>query len=112
MIDGGAGDDKLYGGTGNNSLWGGAGNDTLYSGIGADKFIYGAGDGKDVIFGFDDKDTLTLDNLDFAASYSKKNQAVTFKVAGGSITLKDFTATTFHINGDIYKISGSKFKKI
>ena len=112
LIDGGAGDDKLYGGTGNNSLWGGAGNDTLYSGIGADKFIYGAGDGKDVIFGFDDKDTLTLDNLDFAASYSKKNQAVTFKVAGGSITLKDFTATTFHINGDIYKISGSKFKKI
>ncbi|MBR6888052.1 MAG: hypothetical protein IKN16_06355 [Selenomonadaceae bacterium] len=110
-IDGGAGADKLYGGTGNNSLWGGAGNDTLYSGSGAEKFIYGAGDGKDVIFGFDDKDTLTLDNLDFAASYSKKNQAVTFKVAGGSVTLKDFTATTFHVNNDVYKISGSKLVK-
>ena len=111
-IDGGAGADKLYGGTGNNSVWGGAGNDTLYSGSGADKFIYGAGDGKDIISGFDDNDTLTLDNLDFAASYSKKNQAVTFKVAGGSVTLKDFTATTFHVNDDIYKISGSKLKKI
>ena len=62
------------------------------------------------ISGFDDKDTLTFDNLDFQTSYSKKNNAVTFKFADGSVTLKDFTATTFHVNNDVYKISNGKFK--
>ena len=62
-----------------------------------------------VIIGFDDKDTLTFDNLDFKASF--KNDAVTFNVSGGSVTLKDFVASTFHINGDVYRISGSKFVK-
>lgn len=106
---GGAGADKLYGNSGNDMLVGGKGNDSLWGGTGADNFIYDAGDGKDVIFGFDSKDTLTLDSLDFKASY--KNGAVTFTMNGGSVTLKDFTATTFHVNNDIYKISGSKFKK-
>ena len=111
-VKGGAGNDIISGnGKGNYSLWGGADNDTLYSSSGADKFIYGKGDGKDIIFGFDDKDTLTLDNLDFTPSYSKNNGTITFKVDDGSITLKEFTATTFHINNDTYKISGSKFKK-
>ncbi len=111
-VKGGAGNDIISGnGKGNYSLWGGADNDTLYSSSGADKFIYGKGDGKDVIFGFDNKDTLTLDNIDFTPSYSKKNGTVTLKVDGGSVTLKEFTSTTFHINDDIYKISGSKFKK-
>ncbi|MBQ6297517.1 MAG: hypothetical protein IJK81_07470 [Selenomonadaceae bacterium] len=112
-VKGGAGNDIIScNGKGNYSLWGGADNDTLYSSSGADKFIYGKGDGKDVIFGFDDKDTLTLDNLDFTTSYSKKNGTITLKVdGGGSVTLKEFTATTFHINDDTYKISGSKFKK-
>ena len=90
----------MIGGTGNDSLWG---ND------GADIFIYNSGDGKDVIFGFDSKDTLTLDSMDFTASY--KNKAVTLTFEDGSVTLKDFTATTFHINDDTYKISGSKFVK-
>jgi len=30
---------------------------------------------------------------------------------GGSVTLKEFTATTFHINDETYKISGNKFVK-
>lgn len=108
-IIGGAGADKLYGNSGNDILVGGKGNDSLWGGTGADNFIYDTGDGKDVIFGFDSKDTLTLDSLDFKAAY--KNGAVTFTTDGGSVTLKDFTATTFHVNNDIYKISGSKFKK-
>ncbi len=107
---GGAGSDKIYGGKGNDTLIGGAGNDSLWGNDGADIFIYNSGDGKDVIFGFDTKDTLTLDSMDFTASY--KNNVVTLKFDEGSVTLKDFGSTkTFHINDDTYKISGSKFKK-
>ena len=109
---GNAGNDKLVGGKGNDSLWGGKGNDSLWGDSGADTFFYYKGDDKDVIFGFDNKDTLTLDGLDFSASYSKKTGTLTFKVDGGSIILKDLgTTTTFHINNDIYKISGSKLIK-
>ncbi|MBR0101937.1 MAG: hypothetical protein IJQ01_00385 [Selenomonadaceae bacterium] len=90
----------VYGGKGNDSLWGSA--DT-------DKFIYTAGDGKDIIFGFDSKDTLTLDNLAFTSSY--KDNALTLTFDSGSVTFKDFSATTFHIDNDTYKISGSKLKK-
>lgn len=108
---GGAGNDSLTGGAGNDSLWGDAGNDTLWGGDGADRFIYSKGGGTDIIFGFDSKDTLTLDRLDFTTSYDKKNKAVTFNVKGGSITLRDFTTTTFNVNGDTYKISGSTLVK-
>ena len=107
-ISGGEGNDsiKIFG---NATVTGGKGNDSLWGSSYADNFIYSSGDGKDVIYGFDDKDTLTLDGLDFKASY--KNDAITFKVDDGSITLKDFTATTFNVNGDTYKISGTKLKK-
>ena len=106
------GNDQLFGGKGNDSLWGGKGNDSLWGDAGADTFFYAKGDGKDVIFGFDSKDTLTLDGLDFSTSYSKKNNAITFKVDGGSVILKEFgTTTTFHVNNDIYKISGTKLIK-
>lgn len=110
-VIGNDGNDKLYGGKGDDTLWGGSGNDSLWGNDGADTFIYNSGEGKDVIFGFDKNDTLTLDSLDFKASYSKKNKAVALKFDSGSVTLQDFTAKTFHINDDIYKISGSKFKK-
>ncbi|MBQ4404015.1 MAG: hypothetical protein II857_06340 [Selenomonadaceae bacterium] len=106
---GGLGSDTLKGGAGNDTLIGGAGNDSLWGDAGADVFIYSAGTGKDIIFGFDAKDTLTLDSLDFTATY--KNSAVTFKFEDGTLTLKDFTAKTFNINDDTYKISGSKLVK-
>ena len=108
-IVGGAKGDILNGGDGNDCIIGGGGNDSLWGGAGADKFFYSAGDGKDVIFGFDNKDTLTLDGLDFKASY--KNEILTLKVDGGSVALKDFSAKTFHINDDVYKLSGSKLVK-
>ncbi len=109
-IIGGSKNDSLYGSAGNDTLKGGKGNDKLWGGDGADTFIYEYGDGKDTIFGFDDNDTLTLDGLDFTASY--KNKAVTLKFDdGGYVMLKNFTATTFHVDSDTYKISGSEFKK-
>lgn len=49
---------------------------------------------------------------DFTATYDDKTKAVTSTIGDGSIMLKDFTATTFHVNNDIYKInSKNKFVK-
>ena len=106
---GGNGDDKLGGGSGNDYLDGGTGNDSLWGGAGSDLFVYAEGDDSDYIFGFDNNDTLRLDDLDFISSY--KSNALTLTVNNGSVTLKDFTATTFHINSDTYKISGNKLVK-
>ena len=108
-LHGGEGNDSLNGGKGNDTLIGGKGNDSLWGNSGADTFFYAAGDGKDIIYGFDNKDTLTLDALDFKASC--KNDAIIFKVDGGSVTLQDFTASTFNVNGDTYRIKGSKLVK-
>ena len=104
---GGTGNDLLFGGEGNDTLTGGAGNDELWGNEGSDVFVYKSGAGKDVIYGFDTGDTLTLDNLNFTTSYA--NDAITFNVGTqtNAVTLKDFTATTFHIDGESYKISGT-----
>ena len=110
-INGAGGNDKLYGGAGKDTLTGGKGDDSLWGNAGADTFIYAKGDGNDVIFGFDDNDTLTIDNLKFTSSYSSKDKSVALAFDNGSITLKNFTATTFHVNDDIYKISKKKFVK-
>ncbi|MBQ3444557.1 MAG: hypothetical protein IJG33_15095 [Selenomonadaceae bacterium] len=96
-----------YSGGTTSYVHGGKGNDSLWGSADADKFIYTAGD--DVIFGFANEDTLTLDNLAFTSSY--KDKALTLTFDSGSITFKEFTATTFHIDNDTYKISGSKLKK-
>ena len=103
---GGAGNDSLGGYTGDDVLWGGKGNDTLLGGKGADKFIYALGDGSDTIVGFDDKDTLSLDGLDFTATCA--GSSVTLKFSSGSIVFSNYTATTFHIDSDTYKVSGTK----
>ena len=105
---GNAGNDKIYGGTGDDNIWGGKGNDSLWGNAGKDTFVYMNGDGKDIIYGFDDNDLLQIMD-DFTPSY--KDKAVILTVGSGSITLKDFNASTFHINSDAYKISGSTLKK-
>ena len=110
-IIGGTKNDNIKGDKGADTLQGGKGNDSLWGNAGADTFIYNLGDGKDVIYGFDSKDTLTFDGIDFRASmasYDKSKGTLTFNISGGSVTLKDFTAKTFHINKDTYKISGKK----
>ena len=107
-----AGNDKLYGGAGNDTLTGGKGNDSLWGDAGKDTFIYSSGDGKDVIYGFDNNDMLKITGT-FSASYSKSKDEVYFKVGSTSkaITLKDFSATSFNVNGTAYKISGTKLVK-
>ena len=110
-LSGGEGNDKLYGGIGNDSLNGGKGDDTLWGEDGADTFYYANGDGNDVIYGFSNEDTLTLDGLEFTGSYSKKYNSITLNLDSGFIKLRNFTDTTFHINNDTYKISGSKLVK-
>lgn len=108
-IVGGSKNDVLYGGAGNDTLWGGKGNDTLWGDAGADNFIYDEGEGKDIIYGFDNSDMLLITGT-FSASYNKSNDAIYFKVGStkNALTLKDFSATSFNVNGINYKISGSK----
>ena len=107
-----AGNDKIYGGKGADSLWGGIGNDTLTGGAGADTFIYNNGEGKDVITDFGDDDLLQITGT-FSATYNESKNTIAFKVGttSNAITLKNFTASTFNINGDIYAISGKKLIK-
>ena len=109
-INGSAGNDLLYGGAGKDTLIGGKGDDSLWGNAGADTFIYSNGDGNDVICGFGDNDLLKITGA-FSTSYSKSKGEVYFKVDSGSITLHDFTATTFNVNGIAYKISGTKLSK-
>ena len=49
----------------------------------------------------------------FSAKYYASSDKIIFKVGStaSAITIKDFTASTFNINGDIYKISGTKLVK-
>ena len=113
-LSGGADNDKLLGGAGNDCIRGGTGRDLLWGDDGKDNFYYAKGDGKDVIFGFENGDTLTFDNITFKtsmASYDKSAGTLTINVSSGSVTLKDFTTSTFHINNDTYKISGTTLKK-
>ena len=124
-LEGGAGNDVikdgtgngsyanvLKGGDGNDTLIGGKGNDSLWGGNGADKFIYSNGDGKDVIFGFENSDMLQITGA-FSASYNKSKKELYFNVGSTAeaITLKNFTASSFNVNGTNYKISGSNLVK-
>lgn len=107
-----AGDDILRGGNGNDTLTGGKGNDSLWGNAGKDTFLYSDGDGKDSIYGFDNFDVLKITGT-FSSSYSKSKGEIYFKVGStaNAITLKDFSATSFNVNGSTYKISGSTLKK-
>ncbi len=111
-LAGGAGLDRLNGQNDDDTLWGGAGNDTLTGGNGADTFIYNSGDGKDVITDFSDEDLLQILGK-FTPSYNASAKTIAFKVGStaNAITLKDFTATTFNVNGDAYHISGKTLVK-
>ncbi|MBR4904396.1 MAG: hypothetical protein IKZ53_06970, partial [Selenomonadaceae bacterium] len=109
MIIGNDAANSLKGGKKNDTLQGGKGNDKLWGNAGADTFIYESGDGKDIIYGFDNKDILQIPGTP-STSLNKSKTEIYFKVDSTkkAITLKDFTATTFNINGSNYKISGSK----
>lgn len=110
---GDTGNDKLFGGTGADSLWGGKGNDTLYGDDGSDTFFYSKGDGKDVIYGFDSDDMLEITGTTFSGTYNSSKDEIYLKVGSTNkaITLKEFTTTSFNINGDVYQISGTQLVK-
>lgn len=107
------GNDILTGGAGDDSLWGGKGNDTLYGDDGSDMFFYSKGDGKDVIFGFDSTDMLEITGETFSSTYNSSKGEIYFKVGSTNraITLKDFSVSSFNINGDSYQINGSTLIK-
>ncbi len=107
-IFGNTGNDTIRGGTGNDTLIGGAGNDMLWGNAGADVFIYESGDGQDVIFGFEDDDMLQITG-NFSTSLNSSQTEIYFAVdsTSNAITLKNFAATTFNVNGTNYKISGA-----
>ena len=109
---GGAGNDKIYGGDGNDTIIGGKGNDSLWGGDDDNVFVYAKGDGKDIIFGFEDDDMLKITGA-FSASYNRSKGEISFKVGStnNAITLKNFDTSTFNVNGDFYRISGSKLVK-
>lgn len=111
-IYGNGGNDKIYGGEGDDSLFGSKGNDSLWGNAGDDVFFYASGDGKDIIYGFDNDDMLRILNTSFSTSYNKSKREIYFKVGSTSkaITLKNFTATSFNVNGTRYRISGSKLR--
>lgn len=111
-ILGGKGRDSIVNDGNNVSISGGKGNDKLWGGKNSDIFLYGKGDGKDIIYNFDNADILQITGK-FSGSYNAKKNEVAFQVGStkNAITLKDFTATTFNVNGDSYQISNSKFVK-
>ncbi|MBR3746791.1 MAG: hypothetical protein IKN27_07515, partial [Selenomonadaceae bacterium] len=100
---------KIYAGAAGSTINGGKGNDSLWGGDGSDTFIYESG-GKDVVYNFTNDDALQL-NGSFTASV--KNNSIAFKVdsQADAITLHDYTATSFNINGDMYQVSGNTLKK-
>ena len=63
-------------------------------------------------FGFEDDDMLKITGA-FSASYDKSTGYISFKVGSTSnaITLKNFDTSSFNVNGDIYRIKGSKLVK-
>ena len=49
----------------------------------------------------------------FSGTYNKKKDEIYFKVGetANAITLKNFSATSFNVNGTDYKISGSNLTR-
>lgn len=109
-ISGGKGKDVLHGNAGDDTLSGGKGNDTLWGDAGSDTFLYANGEGQDVIYGFDNSDMLNITG-NFSASFNEGKNEISFKVGSGRVTLKDFTATEFNINSEIYAITDGGFQK-
>ena len=111
---GDAGNDRIYGDAGNDYIVGGKGNDTLWGGDGADTFVYSRGDGKDIIIGFSNEDSLTFDGLDLKdATINTKKNEIYLQIGSTkkAATLKEFTATEFNINGDVYTIGNDTLVK-
>ncbi|MBR1645262.1 MAG: hypothetical protein IJ685_00650, partial [Selenomonadaceae bacterium] len=106
-IFGNAKGNLIYAGDNGSTINGGGGNDSLWGGSGSDTFIYSSGGGNDTIYDFADDDALQFSG-NFEATV--KDNSIAFKVGStaNAITLKDYSADTFTINGTDYQVSGSK----
>lgn len=109
-IVGSAKNDTIYGEEGADTIYGGKGNDSLWGDEGADVFVYNSGEGRDIINDFDDNDLLQITGT-FTTAYDSAAGTIKFTIGTGSITLTDFTTTTFNVNGDIYEIQGTRLVK-
>ncbi len=94
LLDGGAGNDKLYGGAGNDILIGGAGNDIIDTGAGHNLIAFNLGDGNDtVLANAEAENTLSLGGgIDLSdLSFSKSGNDLVLEMRGSdSITLSDW----------------------
>ena len=64
------------------------------------------------ISGFEDNDLLQVTGV-FSATYNKRAKELYFNVDSttNAITLKNFTATSFNVNGTAYQISNTSLVK-
>ena len=109
-IYGAQGDDKITITGTNATVRGGRGDDSLWGSRNADTFIYASGDGRDTIYDFDDRDMLQITG---AFSATCKDDEIAFKIGSttNAITLKNFTAENFNINGSTYVLNNGKLVK-
>lgn len=100
----------ISGNYGNNEI-SNDGNKVSINGVAGNDSILG-GDGKDIIYGFDNDDMLQITG-EFTTAYSTTAKVLYFKVGStaGALTIKNFTATTFNINGDNYQLNNNKLVK-
>lgn len=110
----------IYGNGGRDYIYGNYGNNTLYGGAGEDVFVYTGG--KNVITDYTaGPDKIAVDSEpdmiqitgNWSVSYNSSTKTVALKVGStyNAIRLKDFTASIFHVNDAMYRISGNKLVK-
>ncbi|WP_244286826.1 cadherin domain-containing protein [Caulobacter radicis] len=119
LLDGGAGNDRLYGGKGSDWLKGGDGVDQLYGGAGgdileggagddqgpngvaailggagSDQYVFGFGDGKDVVF--DESDPAGVAGATTDSLYNRINQ-----INAGALTRNWAGGGSYEVDGSI-----------
>ena len=88
----------------------GAGHDYILN-VSTNDVSVAGGAGNDLLWGSYNADMLQITGK-FTATYDSSKDEVYFKVGSTkkAITLKEFSATSFNVNGTSYQISGSKLK--
>ena len=97
LLNGGAGNDRIYGGHGNDMLIGGTGNDLIHTGSGNNVIAFNLGDGNDtVVSAAESENTISLGggiNFDDLALRQQGNDLILDIGAADSITFRDWYAS-------------------
>ena len=105
LIDGDAGDDKLWGDSGNDTLIGGQGKDSLRGGEGDDVYIFNKGDGEDTVCDVNGKaDEIRLGHESIGVVFERVNNDLHVRMPG---SLDAITISSWY-SGDNYKIETFK----